>query len=201
MERIDFLGPPSSVIKLAGILQRGCKLRINLGRTIEQVLLEDLKLDPETIESKVQTVFLNGIAVDNLQAALVADKAVLALSSAMPGLVGASFRRAGFYAPLRMSIPSQRQKIPENKNEGMITLKLFNLLTGELGPHLLADGILLDRSLLLEFFSSQDAKFWHHSNIRLNQNSVTPEELLEQLKQSNQDFVFVKARVESSPAG
>ena len=47
---------------------------------------------------------LDGKPVDDIGAALVQDGSTLALSAAMPGLVGATLRRGGAYSSFRSAI-------------------------------------------------------------------------------------------------
>lgn len=117
-------------------------------------LLYQLKLSDEFIEDNIQTVFLDGKPVDDLSQAYVKDGCTLALSSAMPGLVGATMRRGSYYASLRAQI-SRRPEVESvpAKEEGFITLKLFNLVAKLLGKTLLQDCVLVRRKNLEEFMS------------------------------------------------
>ena len=66
----------------------------------------------------------------------------------MPGLVGATMRRSGFYATLRQGITHAESGNQISAGHGTISLKLFNLLLPELAPLILARGILLQREEL-----------------------------------------------------
>jgi hypothetical protein len=74
----------------------------------------------------------------------------LALSSALPGLVGATMRQGSVFASFRNSITYKESGI-RSGGEGVIHLKLFNLVMEDLGPSLLAKGILVNSSEL-KFF-------------------------------------------------
>ena len=63
----------------------------------------------------------------------------LALSAAMPGLVGATLRRGGTYAAMRAAITRAAERgAAAAREEPLVRVKLFNLLIDELGPLLLA---------------------------------------------------------------
>ncbi|HEX9290245.1 MAG TPA: hypothetical protein VF904_12040, partial [Anaeromyxobacteraceae bacterium] len=80
------------------------------------------------------------------------DGSLLALSAAMPGLVGATLRRSGPYAVMRAAITRTADRTPQEARGGtiVIRLKLFNLLLEEMGPVLLERGMVLDRGDVLD---------------------------------------------------
>jgi hypothetical protein len=127
------------------------RLRVNL--PLREILCGELGVAPDYLETRIQTLFLDGHPVDRLEDR-VPDGAVLALSGALPGLVGATLRRAGRYASLRAGI-SHADGTGGSAEPvwGGITLKLFNLVLEELAPVLLARGLRLravDLALLWE---------------------------------------------------
>jgi hypothetical protein len=64
----------------------------------------------------------------------------------MPGLVGATLRRGGYYAAMRAAITQGAERASEIGPGGiLVRVKLFNLLVPELGPVLLARGVVLAR--------------------------------------------------------
>ena len=85
---------------------------------------------------------------------------VLALSAAMPGLVGATLRRGGFLASLRPAITSASEPETASPKPGRVILKLFNLLGPELAPALLAEGIGLKEGQLKRFLEGLKGDFW-----------------------------------------
>ncbi len=142
------------------ILQFGFALRIQVGCSLKTFLMEEIGLSPEFIEDKIQTVFLDGQPVDDLDSAIVRNGSSLALSSAMPGLVGAAMRRGGFYGALRSSITYKEKGEPDMVHEGTVQIKLYNLLMKELGALFLMKGIYLSSSDLAGFLSNQPESFW-----------------------------------------
>ena len=142
------------------ILQSGFFLKIQVGCSLKTFLMEEIGLSPEFIEDKIQTIFLDGQPVDDLDSAIVKDGSSLALSSAMPGLVGAAMRRGGFYGALRSTITYREKGRPDMVHEGTVQIKLYNLLMKELGALFLMKGIYLSSSDLAGFLSNQPESFW-----------------------------------------
>ena len=68
-----------------------------------------LGLSPEYVDKRIQTLFLNGKAIDNPDTALLKEDSTLALSAAMPGLLGATLRKGSYYARMRNEISYQEQ--------------------------------------------------------------------------------------------
>jgi hypothetical protein len=120
--------------------QKGIPLPIAPGCSIQAFLCDRLGLTPTYVEGRITTVFLNGKVVDNLVTAYLQDGDILALSAAMPGLVGATLRRNGALSMMRASI-TQGQSAPEKPHlpSATVVVKLFNLLIEELGPFLLEE--------------------------------------------------------------
>jgi hypothetical protein len=136
--------PPSVLPRLSRIFQKGIRVEIETGCTLESLLCDQWGVPSEYILKKISTLFLNGKPVDDIYTARVGEGAVLALSAAMPGLVGAVMRRDGFFSSLRGAI-TYREAAPANPVcRGVITVKLFNLLIGELGPLFLTRGFFVD---------------------------------------------------------
>jgi hypothetical protein len=140
---------PASTIELSEffqLFQQGILLKGKIGCSIKSFLYDRLQLNPDFVEGYVQTVFLDGRPVDDLDATYVKDGSTLALSSAMPGLVGATMRRGGYYASLRAQITCTPEAAGSSAPVwGTITLKLFNFVARRLGPVLLQDGVFLKR--------------------------------------------------------
>jgi len=80
---------------LSIILQQGFLLKAQVGCSMKRFLIEGIGLSPEYIAERIQTIFLDGSPVDDLDSAIIKDGSHLALSAAMPGLVGAAMRRGG----------------------------------------------------------------------------------------------------------
>ena len=142
------------------LLQRGFTQKIQAGCSVRSLLSDQFGLSAEYIENRIQTLFLNGKSVDDIDAAIVRDGSSLALSSAMPGVLGATLRRGGYYSRMRSQITHVESAAPPRWTDGRIVVKLFNLTIRELGPLFLARGIWVDEESLKDFFRSRPNDWW-----------------------------------------
>lgn len=152
---------PDKVSVFFPFLQRGFMLKTQVGCSVKTLLCEHLGINPEYLEDRIQTIFMDGKPVDEIESVMVREEAVLALSTAMPGLVGSTFRRGVHLAAFRSTLTHQKEDgtdIPER--EGIIVIKLFNLLIRELGPAFLERGIWIKRDDLKDFLDCQLDDFW-----------------------------------------
>jgi len=175
------------------IFQGGFKISAQVGGSIKNLLCEQLKLKPAYVESRISTIFLDGKPVDNIEVAKLRDGSTLALSAAMPGLVGATMRRGGHYSSLRRNIAYQQSDQQMQNKEGLITLKLFNVTADELGPEFLAHGVFLEEKHLKAFLESREPAFWEacHAAI-LDGKKLNPKDLKSQEWLKTPDFIAFK---------
>jgi len=136
--------PAERVACFFPLLQKGFVIRARLGSPVRAFLREELGLSGEYVEARIQTVFLDGKPVDDIDRALLGEGSTLALAPAMPGLMGAMLRRGGYYAPMRSGITHRDGGAPQGAGQGHITVKLFGTALRELGPALLARGVVVD---------------------------------------------------------
>jgi hypothetical protein len=130
----------------------------------------------EYINLRVQTIFLNGSAVDDLETPLTGAQPVLALSAAMPGLAGAIFRRNSMHAALRSA--SVQDPLPSEQSDmHTVTLKLFNMIATEMGPGLLAAGVGFTGAKLSDLFTDHPALLTSVTLALLNGQDLNREEL------------------------
>lgn len=137
---------------------RGFHLAGPSGVSLRQVFREWAGISSDYLDTVVQTVFHNGRAVDDDRKAMVADGSVIALSAAMPGLVGAAFRKNSPVARMRtidfpaLTDRSDAEFVAESRAGSAaepspgsepitITLKFFNRVNADLGPVFLRRGI------------------------------------------------------------
>ncbi len=140
---------PTDLPLLLPLLQQGFHIEIENDRSLEDLLCRQWGLARDYVLGRISTLFLNGRPVDDIETARVSGGARLALSCAMPGLIGATMRRGGVLASFRSSISHQENQKPASRaKRALITVKLFNMLTRELGPILLERGIVAPRSAL-----------------------------------------------------
>jgi hypothetical protein len=139
------------------LTERGVRLKIEASLSIRELLCQHLGISDDYVENRIQTIFLDGKPVDDVDTAWVQNGSKLALSAAMPGLVGITFRKGGFYASLRETISYTKTESSVFKGAGEISLKLFNIVAKELGPELLAKGIRIDGNAFQNFVSRNAA--------------------------------------------
>jgi len=137
------------------ILQKGFLIKTVSGNSIRAVLCDQIGVRPEYLDNRVNTIFLDGKPVDNVDSAIIKESSVLALSASMPGFVGAAFRKGGYYARMRGSITYDEDSGPATSREGFFLLKLYNFVAKELGPLFLESGIWLPPSDVKELFQSR----------------------------------------------
>lgn len=125
---------------ISPLFQKGVLVEVDTGCSVKLLLCDQWGIPLDYVAERISTLFLNGKPVDDIDTARIHDGAVLALSSAMPGLVGAMMRRGGIITPLRSSISYRERGGITDRKRGRITVKLFNLLVNELGKRLLEIG-------------------------------------------------------------
>jgi hypothetical protein len=175
------------------LLQQGFQVAATVGCDIRTLLCDQFKLRPDYLSDRINTIFLNGKPVDDVATAVVDDGATLALSAAMPGLVGATFRKAGCLAAFRSSITYRKKgHSPAACRDGTVTIKLFNLLVGELGPLFLERGIWIDGSAWQEFTKSSASELEKSiERIETNQPGATLKALADPAWISPQTRIFL----------
>ena len=109
------------------LLQKGCYINISTGNLIDMLCLS-CGLDAEQVRGRIQTLVLNGKPVDDMAGTHVHDGDCLALSAAMPGLVGATMRSGGILAGFRRTISHRDMDDGQtDTGGGLLLIKLFNL--------------------------------------------------------------------------
>ena len=142
------------------LLAQGFTVKTKIGYSVQEVLCNQLGLSSDYIEHRLQTIFLNGKAVDNVKTAVIRQGSSLALSAAMPGLAGVTLRRGGAYASMRHKITHKKNAKNEIIKDGSIVLKLFNLVARDIGPMFLIQGIWISGNNLQDFFRKAPGHFW-----------------------------------------
>ena len=123
------------------LLSKGFIIYAETGCTIKDLLCGQLGIKDDYLEERIQTIFLDNKTVDDVDSSVIRKVSILSLSAAMPGVLGATLRKGGRYAPMRSQI-SHDKNIPASQlKKGKITLKLWNLIVKELGPNFLQQGI------------------------------------------------------------
>jgi hypothetical protein len=159
------------------LLEKGVGLQANTGCSLRDFLCGQIGLSDDYLDNRIQTLFLNARPVDDVKTAVIRDGDTLALSAAMPGLVGATMRKGGHYASLRQGISQQADTGDRCQARGRVTLKMFNMVAKEVGGHLLSRGVEVNGSDLERAFrrSVEGAAI---ASARLDGNPVSPDTAL-----------------------
>jgi hypothetical protein len=172
--------PPHLVLELGNdqvsalfwFLQNGFAVTgVEVGCSVRAFITARLGMSPAFIRNCISTIFLDGKPVDDLDTAVIRDGSRLALSSALPGLVGATMRSGGVLASLRSSITYKETGICTG-GKGTIHVKLFNMVMEEAGPDLLRAGILVSGPDLETFLQKNAGLIETCRNISFDNQAV-----------------------------
>lgn len=139
------------------LLQKGVTVPAFTGCTLKSLLCDQFRIPADYVTDRITTIFLDNRPVDDLDRTIIQNDSRVTLSAAMPGLVGATMRRGGFYAALRQGISHALDDGTTAGKSGTVRVKLFNLLLAELGPLVLARGVLLERDEVEELLQQLPA--------------------------------------------
>ena len=169
----------------------GFKVCARTGSSIRDVLCGPLRVPTHYLEKRIQTVFLDGEAVDDPEIAAVRPGSTIALSAAMPGIAGAILRKGSPYAPMRSRVSRGNPDADRVVNcLGTIVIKLFNAVQVELGPAMLRRGVHIAVKALSDLFRGRSDAF--RSGIltaRIDDAPISPRDLLE-MDWRDQDLVL-----------
>jgi len=163
------------------LLQSGIRLKSFVGSSIGEFLTSLPELDVKYLSERVQTIFIDGSAVDDLEKCFTGPTHVLALSAAMPGLAGAIFRRNSLYAALR-SVAEDQGKSSEEETEIEIRLKLFNMIALEKGPALLQQGGIFSGKILAGFLQHNEILVDQILSVEADDSTVAATNLMDFLQ-------------------
>lgn len=175
------------------VLQSGIDVKVPHGKTLGKFLSNFPGFTAEYLAETVQTIFLNGTAVDDLTLPLTGSNPVLALSAAMPGLAGAIFRKNSFHSALRTdtnALPSE----PIQHESITVTLKLFNSIARERGGALLQSGQAIKADLLANFLIKRPSLWQHVLSIQFDDKEIDHKELLRTLPNSSRVNLYIVDR-------
>ena len=128
------------------ILGNGIGFPIPPDTLLKTFLCDQIGIQPQYLEHRIQTILVNGRAIDEVGQVQISHGDIVALSAAMPGLVGATLRMGSHLAELRRTITHPGGGTQSNgEQKGVVTLKLFNLVAKEIGPKILDGPILLKK--------------------------------------------------------
>jgi hypothetical protein len=176
---IDIRITPPLPSPLLNLFQRGVLVEVELGFDVLSLLRGEFCLSEDGI-AKIQTIFWQGKPVDDLSGCHISDGGILALSAALPGLVGACLRRDGAWAALRDSISHSGEAVIGDKQRGFITVRLFNFMMREVGPLLLARGVVCESERFVDVLDNPEFSV-SNSRISLDDQEVSKAEIAELL--------------------
>jgi hypothetical protein len=157
------------------LLRTGVGAPIPCALSVRSLLCDILGLDPQFVERRVATLFLNNSPVDDLDATLVSPGDTLALAAAMPGVAGMTMRRNSPIKAMRAGITCARTTAdPGQVQAGTVTLKLFNFIALEAGPDLLDQGVLAPAPALAQALRDNSR---HVLRLFLDAKPATPDDL------------------------
>jgi hypothetical protein len=135
------------------LLESGFFVKAPVGLSIKKLLCQHLGIPENYLAERIQTLFLDGKPVDDVENAHIQPDATLALSGAMPGLVGATFRKGGSLALMRKTISYHEEASTSGHGEARVKIKLFNMVLKDLGPVFLEKGVWIELVPFQEFLS------------------------------------------------
>lgn len=158
--KINLTVKPDRMSLFSPLLGQGFTLKIKTGITVRDLLCRQINLSDDYLDRRIQTIFLNGKVVDDVDTAVIPQGSTLALSAALPGLAGATLRRGGAYAAMRSQISHKHHAVDDPPKNGIVMLKLFNIVALELGAMFLKQGVWIQGRTLENFFQKLPGFFW-----------------------------------------
>jgi len=135
---------PARISIFFQLLENGFIIKGKVGCSVKEFLCNRMFIGQDYLDKRIQTIFLNGKPVDDVNSAIVKDGSVISLSAAMPGLAGATMRKGGVLSSMRSGISCIPAETGSDSFEGKATIKFFNLISKELGPAFLNRGIIIE---------------------------------------------------------
>ena len=175
------------------LLGHGFHVSVETGCSVKEILCNQLGINEDYLAQRIKSIFLNGKVVDDVDTAIVPEDATMALSGAMPGLVGAILRSGGYYAPMRSQISHEKTSSVSQLKNSKITLKLWNLVVKELGPTFLQQGIWLAAEEVQSFINRHlEALKTECQTVELNDNPAEVDRL--RRAEWKTELVFLQVR-------
>lgn len=141
----------------AGLLRQGVGVWLEAPKPVRDFLVEDLGLSLEYATHRIPGLFLNGVAVDDWEATLVAPGDEVALSGTMPGLAGIALRRQSPLKRFRADLVTPFRI--HDVAAGTVTVRPFNFVAQDLVEPLLARGIHVGGDVLVAYIQSRSEDF------------------------------------------
>ena len=162
------------------LLSQGFVIHTRTGCTIKELLCGQFGIKDDYLEQRIQTIFLDNKTVDDVNFSIIREGSILALSAAMPGVLGATLRKGGWYAPMRRQISHDKDIASDTHDKGEVTIKLFNLIARELGPLFLDQGIRVKGKDFFDIVARNENVFMAGCKKAIkNDKDIEPEKLME----------------------
>ena len=171
----------AQVPELCAFLSKGGFVKVHTGCSLRELICEQFQVAPHYLQNDIKVLFLNFSPVNDVDSVVVKDGAILALSGALPGVVGAAMRRDGL-SSMRSSI-TYKEDAGESvaRGDGVIHLKLFNLVLADLGESFLRRPVYETSAVFAEFLGRFSTDFWRECKITRNGEVVTERSLFDDL--------------------
>lgn len=197
-QSLRMLLPLAQLSAFSQLLQQGVWLQAQTGCSVASLLTEQFGIAENYIVERITTLFLDYKPIDDLETSYVNNGSTLALSSAMPGLVGTTMRRGSHLAAMRGGISYQAQQHVEI-GAGRVRIKLFNMIMAELGAIFLAHGICLTHGELDALLSEMDDSFWQSlGGASLGDRQIDSASLMKQIQLAEpSDEILLKVEFNS----
>ena len=162
------------------LLSKGFIIYTQTGCTVKELLCGQLGIKDDYLEERIQTIFLDHKTVDDVDSSVIGTESILSLSAAMPGLLGATLRKGGWSAPMRRQISHDTDIAPDTSKKGEVTIKLFNLITRELGPLFLDQGVCVKGEDFFDIVARNENVFMAGcTKAGMDGNDMVPEKLMQ----------------------
>lgn len=179
---ITFQVSNSDRLFFATLLQTGADYHAEQGQSLGVFITSLPGFSWQYIEHSVQTIFLDGMPADDIKVkTFTKAHHTLALSAAMPGLVGAILKRNSLHVSLRTTTIDE--SVADVGAPSTIRVKIFNSIAQERGPQLLLDGALFPTERLYKTFSIRQALLDKAKSISCNNSEIAEKELFDILLQ------------------
>jgi len=166
---------------LAALAREGLGVSIAAGRSLRQTLTDDLGLDAEFVECRIQTIFLDGSPVDDIDTDHARPGSALALAGALPGVAGICMQRDSRIGVFREGITHQSQGLPASQQSLRITLKLFNVIAEEALAQVLSRGVEVRCGRLAELLDANPQAL-AHARLELDGRDISRQDLASALR-------------------
>ncbi len=138
-------------------LQSGFFVEGVSGMTLREFMVKCCNIPESYIREKIKTIFHNSSPVDNPDAIRIDENSVCAFSGAMPGVAGAMFRMDSPYSAMRKSITAKEMNVITPGEPVLVTVKLFNVVLGDLGNNFISSGIILESNAVALLIKKAEA--------------------------------------------